>query len=146
MPRELTKTEFGLFESHLFRLDPEAKRLRFQNGAGDSLIPTYISKITQEPNHKILAILDKASVVGAVHIAFDAKIAELAFSVETNYRKQGFARKLFAGALAAIEPQGVKTIYTSCLSENTSMIRLARSYNMSIERSGMDSEAFLTLF
>ncbi len=148
MPRKLIKEELRFFQDHLLRLDQEAKRLRFKNGAADRLIPDYVKRI-HLGHGKEDEVLGKfhvdSKIVGAVHIGIVRDIAELGFSVEEEFRGKGLGRVLFHRGAEAAKDMGAKQIYTDCFVFNKAMMGLARSFGMDIEKEGTDAEAVIHL-
>ena len=66
-------------------------------------------------------------------------------SVLPKARRRGFGRRLFEHAMLHARNRHVETMFIHALSENTAMLKLARSAGATIERDGSESEAWLKL-
>ena len=66
-------------------------------------------------------------------------------SVLAKARGRGFGHRLFEHAMLHARNRGVRTLVIYALSENTTMLRIARKAGAEIEREGAESQAQLTL-
>lgn len=147
MLRRLEREELILFERHLLNLDKEAKRFRFKNGGAHSLIPTYVNSVrkgyylTDHVIGKFEFDDEDDRIIGAVHVGIVNDVAELAFSVDQEFRSMGIGRSLFERGIELAKQEGASAIFTDCYVFNHSMMALARKFGIKIQRDGEDAEA-----
>jgi GNAT superfamily N-acetyltransferase len=133
---------------HLLCLDSSDRYLRFGYAAQDSQIYAYAEKLNFERD-QIFGVFDQDLELEAIaHLAFDGKDlskAEFGVSVLKRARGKGYGSRLFERAAMHARNQGVETMYIHALSENTTMIKIARDAGASVERDGSESAAYLQL-
>jgi len=142
--RRLYGHESPLFANHLKRLSADDRRLRFARaGASDGWLDAYVAGIS--PDDLILAAMDGETMVGAAHVALDGTVAEVGVSVDSHHRSGGTGTELLKQAVAFARNRRAEKLYTLCLSENRSMVALARRTGMAVHYTGSEAEAYLDL-
>ena len=136
---------------HLLRLPLNDRYLRFCNTLSDEGIQRYVDRIDlrSTSGEACFAVFDdNRNIVGLCHVARyvdDAESAELALSVDNNFRKNGIGDILFHRGLLHCESLGIKKIYMNCLSSNTPVQKLARRHSMKVTTDYGESVAALNL-
>lgn len=117
---------------HLLALDTDSRYLRFGFHAKDSIIESFRTRLSKEPEfHQIFAIYQDGRAIGIGHVS---KVGpELAFSVLREYRNLGLGGKLMQACLDWCRSQGYVEGYMVCLPQNEPIRRLARKYGMTLE-------------
>jgi len=142
--RRLYIHERAAYAAHLKRLSPEDRRLRFaRSGVADQVIDDYVATIGVED--LILAAFAEDDLVGAAHVALTGSLAEVGVSVDEGHRTDGIGSKLLRQAAAFARNRRAEKLYTLCLSDNRSMVALARRSGMTVHFEGGEAEAFLEL-
>lgn len=142
--RRLYVHERPVYAAHLKRLSAEDRRLRFAHaGMSDELIDNYVAAIAV--GDLIVAALDEDELVGAAHVALNGEMAEVGVSVDEAYRTDGIGSKLLHQAASFARNRNAGKLYTLCLSDNRSMVALARRTGMNVHFEGSEAEAFLEL-
>lgn len=72
-------------------------------------------------------------------------MAEFGVSVLARARGRGYGARLFEHAVMHARNRGMKSLFIHALSENTAMLKIARTAGASVERDGSESEAWLKL-
>jgi GNAT superfamily N-acetyltransferase len=142
--RRLYAHERPAYAAHLKRLSPEDRRLRFaRSGVADQVIDEYVATIGM--NDLILAAFAGDELVGAAHVGLGGSLAEVGVSVDQRYRTDGIGSKLLRQATSFARNRRAEKLYTLCLSDNRSMVALARRTGMQVHYQGGEAEAFLDL-
>ena len=142
--RRLYLHERPVYAAHLRRLAAGDRRLRFARaGVGDEVIDEYVAGISA--GDLILAALDGDELVGGAHVALNGPIAEVGVSVDETHRADGVGSALLRRAAACARNRHAEKLYTLCLSDNRSMVALARRTGMDVRFQGGEAEAFLDL-
>ncbi|OAN50652.1 histone acetyltransferase [Paramagnetospirillum marisnigri] len=142
--RKLHAHERGLYSDHLKRLPEHDRRMRFAGGGvNDSSIDAYVAGIGDDD--LILGVVEHDRVVGAVHVAINGSVAEIGISVDADHRAGGVGRDLLTQAVAFARNRRAEKLYTLCLSDNRSMVALARRSGMELHCDAGEAEAFLDL-
>ena len=135
---------------HLLALDDADRYLRFGYKASDAQISRYVADLNFERD-EIFGIYNRhLELVAMAHVAFatDAQhqqCAEFGVSVLKKARGRGYGRRLFERAVIHARNEGVDMMFIHALSENTTMLKIARNAGASVQRDGAESEAFLHL-
>jgi len=136
---------------HLLRLPLNDRYLRFCNTLSDEGIQRYVDRIDLRATdgEACFAVFDDSRrVVGLCHVApysDDKEAAELALSVDENFRKNGIGDVLFHRGILHCESLGIKKIYMNCLASNTPIQKLARRHSMKVTTDYGESVAALNL-
>ncbi|BAE52514.1 GNAT family N-acetyltransferase [Paramagnetospirillum magneticum] len=142
--RRLYTHERAAYADHLKRLSPDDRRLRFaRSGVADQVIDDYVAAIGIDD--LILAAFADDQLVGAAHVALNGSLAEVGVSVDQDHRTDGIGSKLLRQAASFARNRRAEKLYTLCLSDNRSMVALARRSGMQVHFEGGEAEAFLDL-
>ena len=136
---------------HLLRLPLNDRYLRFCNTLSDEGIAKYVDRIDlrSTTGEACFAVFDdNKNIIGLCHVApytDDEGGAEMALSVDEQYRKNGVGDVLFHRGLLHCESLGIKKIYMNCLASNTPIQKLARRHGMKVTTDYGESVAALNL-
>jgi GNAT superfamily N-acetyltransferase len=133
--RKLWTGEAPLYRDHLLRLAPDDRRLRFGLDATDQSIAEHAAKAFGGG-----AVIHGFFIDGVLRGAAELHIlkspppveAEIAFSVEAEYRKSGVGSALFGRTLLVARNRGVATVTMNCLPSNRPMQSLAKKFEAKI--------------
>lgn len=127
---------------HLLRLPLTDRYMRFFSTLSKESIDKYVNSInlnslTGEAGFGIFLNIDGPRLVGFCHVAqtndeTEERCAEMAISVDADYRRRGFGRILFKRGLLHCESYNIKRVYMNCLASNTIMKKLAKEEGMKI--------------
>jgi GNAT superfamily N-acetyltransferase len=139
--------------THLLALDERSRYLRFGYAATDAQIHRYVDMIDFEQDEVFGIFNRRLELIALAHLAHrEADPArrreassEFGVSVLPKARGRGFGRRLFEHAMLHARNRGVQTIFIHALSENTAMLKIAKSAGAIVERAGAESEAWLKL-
>ena len=137
--------------AHLIALDERSRYLRFGYAASDAHIGRYVDTLDFEHDEVFGIFNRRLELIALAHLAHrDARrgraaASEFGVSVLPKARRCGFGRRLFEHAVLHARNRHVETMFIHALSENTAMLKLARSAGATIERDGSESEAWLKL-
>jgi len=139
--------------THLCALDERSRYLRFGYAANDAQIHRYVDMLDFEQDEVFGIFNRRLELIAMAHLAHrDADPArgreaasEFGVSVLPKARRRGFGRRLFEHAMLHARNRQVQTIFIHALSENTAMLKLAKSAGAIVERDGSESEAWLKL-
>ena len=137
--------------AHLLAL-PEADRyLRFGYMASDAQIQRYVDGLDFDRD-EVFGVYNRALVLIALaHLAYPQpgasgpQAAEFGCSVLPLARGRGYGGRLFDHACLHARNRRLDSLYIHALSENTTMLRIARQAGALVVREGSDSEARLQL-
>ena len=139
--------------AHLVLLDERSRYLRFGYAANDAQIRRYVDTLEFEHDEVFGIFNRRLELIALAHLAHRngdalrgrAAASEFGVSVLPKARRRGFGRRLFEHAMLHARNRHVETMFIHALSENTAMLKLARSAGATIERDGSESEAWLKL-
>ncbi len=136
--------------AHLQSLSPADRYLRFGYMANDEQIQRYVDGLNYARDDIFGIYNRKLELIAMAHLAFsaDAKLsscAEFGVSVLAKARGRGYGSRLFDRAVLHARNEGVGMMFIHALSENTTMLNIARKGGAIVERDGSDSEAYLKL-
>lgn len=136
--------------THLLALDAPDRYLRFGYAANDEQIRRYVDGLNFERDEIFGIYNRKLQLIAMAHLAFSTdpelkSCAEFGVSVLAKARGRGYGSRLFDRAVMHARNDGVDMMFIHALSENTTMLKIARKAGASIERDGSESEAYLTL-
>ena len=144
--RTLFAHERFRYAEHLCSLDAEARRLRFGRAISDQGIHDSVASLARIPHAILVHEDDKLTIAGAALVtSSDRALAELAFSVDGAWRRQGLATSLARRALLWARNRDIGQIGIFCLAENVSMRRLAQRIGVHLQIEGPDCEGTLVL-
>ena len=137
--------------THLLGLAPQDRYLRFGYAATDEQIGRYVDGLNFERD-EVFGIFNRdLKLIALAHLAFpDAgaavqQAAEFGGSVVTKARGRGYGSRLFEHAMLHARNRGFGMLFIHALSENTTMLRIARRAGAKVERAGSESDAYLQL-
>lgn len=135
---------------HLLALEEYDRYLRFGYPATDEQIRRYTDGLNFERDDIYGIYNRKLHLIAMAHVAFSdlpeqARHAEFGVSVLKTARGRGYGARLFERAVMHARNEGVSLMYIHALSENTAMLKIARSAGATVERDGSESEAHLIL-
>lgn len=129
--RTLSPGEMPLLRDHLLRLDRDSRRNRFNGVVDDSFIESYAAKSARDGTI-VVAYFTDGEVHGAAELhqpeAASEFLPEMAFSVESDVRRQGLGSRLFEKVLDAARRAGFTRVRITTGSENEPMKALARKF------------------
>jgi RimJ/RimL family protein N-acetyltransferase len=136
--------------AHLLALEPHDRYLRFGYAATDEQIGRYVEQLNFERDELFGIFNRRLDLIAMAHLAFMVdpqrlSTAEFGVSVARAARGRGYGRRLFERAVMHARNEGVTQLFIHALSENTAMLKIARSAGALIEREGSESEAHLRL-
>jgi GNAT superfamily N-acetyltransferase len=139
--------------AHLIALDDNDRHLRFGYAASDDRIADYVAQLDFDRDEVFGIFNRKLELVAMAHLACHSlghsapvkHMAEFAVSVRGHARGRGYGARLFDHAAMHARNRGIEILFIHALSENTAMLRIARSAGATIERDGSESEAYLKL-
>ena len=135
---------------HLLALDPSDRYLRFGFSANDEQIQRYADSLNFERDEIFGIYNRRLELIAMAHLAFSADssldaCAEFGVSVLKSARGRGYGARLFDRAAMHSRNDGVSRMFIHALSENTTMLKIARNAGAVVERDGSESEAHLLL-
>lgn len=133
--RKLWPSDEPAFRDHLLRLDPESRHDRFAMGVSDEFIRNYAERCFKLEG-SIFGYFVAGELRGAGELRMigdDHRVAEAAFSVEQEWRRQGVGQELMARIVRAARNARVETLYMSCLASNRAMQSLARHFEAELK-------------
>lgn len=134
----LRPEEYHRYRTHLLALDAESRYTRFGIMIKDEIINQLCDRFESNPKeHKIFVIEDEElRVIAAGHIALEGGETELAFSVLSEYRKQGMGDALMSRTIEWCQNRNIKGGCMVCLSTNVAIKRLAGKHGVLINEGG----------
>jgi RimJ/RimL family protein N-acetyltransferase len=120
--------------SHLLGLSAADRRLRFGALMQDEAVAHYVEGI-DFARDKLFGIFGlDLHLVGMAHLALDRaqRFAELGLSVDADERGKGFGFALLQRAKLHAVNLGFRTLFMYCLSENKTMVHLARKAGLKV--------------
>jgi len=151
--RSLARRHRHRIVEHLLALDAADRYLRFGYPASDEQIRRYALGI-DFARDEVLGIFNRhLRLIALAHLAYEPapqregrpSMAEFGVSVLPHTRGRGLGARLFDAAALHARNRNVDTLFIHALSENTAMLRIARSAGATVEREGGESEAWLRL-
>lgn len=136
--------------AHLLDLPEMDRYLRFGHPATDAQIGRYVDLIDFDRDEVFGVFNRRLQLIAMAHLAYlgdtsTPHAAEFGVSVLPRWRGRGFGGRLFDHAMLHARNRRVDTLVVHALSENTPMLRIARSAGARVEREGGESEAVLKL-
>jgi RimJ/RimL family protein N-acetyltransferase len=124
--RALHDDDLAALRAHLLRLDPASRRSRFAMAADDDFLTAYAASL-MGPVCFVLGWFDGDDMRAAGELRLiEDRVAEVAFSVEPEWRGRGIGTMLLRRLADDSRSLGVRRLYMSCLAENVAMQALAR--------------------
>jgi GNAT superfamily N-acetyltransferase len=139
--------------THLLALDEHARYLRFGYLATDAQIAKYVDTLDFDRDEVFGIFNRRLDLVALAHLAHPTPqtvtgrppMAEFGVSVASSARRRGFGRRLFEHAILHARNRGIGALFIHALSENTPMLKIAKSAGATVRREGSEAEAWLEL-
>ena len=133
------------YASHLSALPRDDVRLRFGAPLGRDGIDAYVARIDFDTDALFAAHDDRLEPTGVAHVGIVDDTAELGVSVLPGHRGRGLGSALVARALDHARNRRIGRLWMHCLSENATMMRIARRAGMAIVVETGEADAWLAL-
>ena len=137
---------------HLLALPERDRYLRFGYAAGDPQIRRYVDGLDFDRDEVFGVFNRRLVLIALAHLACPRpdqtagpQAAEFGGSVLPAVRGRGYGARLFEHAMLHARNRGLDTMFIHALSENTTMLHIARRAGAVVQRDGSESEAFLKL-
>jgi len=135
---------------HLMALDEHDRYLRFGYVANDEQIGRYVASLDFDRDDIFGIYNRKLELIAMAHLAFSQNptmqsCAEFGVSVLKTARGRRLGSRLFERAVMHARNEGVDMLFIHALSENTAMLKIARSSGAVLERAGSETDAYLRL-
>ena len=133
--------------AHLLALPPADRYLRFGYAASDAQIARYADLIDFTQDEVFGVFNRRLELIAQAHLAGLPKTSEAEFGVSVlpKARGRGYGARLFDHAVLHARNRGVDTLLIHALTQNTPMLRIARTAGASVESNGGESLARLRL-
>jgi GNAT superfamily N-acetyltransferase len=142
---ELTSIDRAALERHFLGLDASDRRLRFGAPQSDCAIRAYVARINFVRD-AVFGVWDaNLQLLGVAHLARTGNHAELGLSVLSAHRRSGLGGALLARACMRARNWRRRALFMYCLSENQSMMHLARKQGVAIVAVAGEAHAWLKL-
>jgi RimJ/RimL family protein N-acetyltransferase len=129
--RVLSARELPLFRDHLLRLDRDSRHDRFNGALDDDFLATYAARCVRDGTI-ILAYFENDQLRGAAELhqpdLSPGSLPEIAFSVESNVRRQGVGTMLFTRLIEKAQSLGYTKLRITTGAQNDAMRALARKF------------------
>jgi RimJ/RimL family protein N-acetyltransferase len=143
--KELSCVDREMIEDHFLALASADRRLRFGGSLNDDAVRSYVTNIDFERDAVFGVLDDELQLIAAAHLARDDRHAEIGVSVLPEHREQGIGASLLRRGHVHARNWGVDKLFMQCLTENSSMMHLARKNGMDIAAASGEADAYLTL-
>lgn len=149
--RSLSPRHRSRIAAHLLALPERDRYLRFGYAAGDAQIRRYVDGLDFDRDEVFGVFNRRLVLIALAHLAYPQpgqpgpQAAEFGGSVLPTVRGRGYGARLFEHAMLHARNRGLDTLFIHALSENTTMLRIARRAGARVERAGSESEAYLKL-
>lgn len=144
--RELTGSDAALHREHLQRLDPQGRRERFNGVADDRFITAYSARCFAGRT-RVFAWVDRGGQVrgsAELHPPTAGDPADIAFSVEPDFRQLGIGSELFEAVMAAARYSRFPELRITSTAGNRAMRALARKFGARFTAEGGEVTGLLT--
>jgi GNAT superfamily N-acetyltransferase len=134
--RRVLRSETHLIESHLLRLEGDARRRRFGHDVSDQFIHTYALHGADLGNLTFGYFCDgEIRAIAELRQSGRAfgHTAEVAFSVERPFSGKGIGTHLMGRIIRAARNRGLKNLLLVCLRDNVKMQAIARHYGADLK-------------
>ncbi|MBO6756497.1 MAG: GNAT family N-acetyltransferase [Roseibium sp.] len=127
--QEILPEEYGLFLSHLLRLDARTREDRFGMAASDQFLRQYV-ETTRAVGTLVLVSIEAGQVRASAELrpVPDPDAAEATVCVEPAWRGRGIATRLMSQIVDEAKSRGVRRLYVRCLATNAAMRSLAAKF------------------
>jgi RimJ/RimL family protein N-acetyltransferase len=137
-------------QTHLQKLPELDRYLRFGHPASDAQIGRYVDTLDFDRDEVFGVFNRRLDLIAMAHLAYlgpegQGPAAEFGVSVVPRSRGRGLGGRLFDHAVLHARNRHIDTLIVHALSENTAMLRIARTAGAAVERDGPESQAVLKL-
>ena len=151
--RSLAPRHKDRIAAHLLRLSERDRYLRFGYPATDEQVGNYAAHLDFERDEVFGIFNRRLELIAMAHLAYAPAaqlpdrpaMAEFGVSVLDGARGRGYGARLFDHAILHARNRGVDTMFIHALSENTTMLKIARRAGAVVKRDGSESQAWLEL-
>jgi GNAT superfamily N-acetyltransferase len=143
--RELAWADRAALLQHFRALAKEDRRLRFGTPPSDYALREYVARLDFDHDAVFGVADEELFPLGVAHVARNGTHAELGISVLEGHRNRGIGGALLARAYLRARNWGVRALFMHCLTENATIMRLARRQGMEIVAHGGEADAWLAL-
>ena len=129
------------YRAHIENLSPAARRSRFRG-----VVTAAVKEQAVEAAMKahVLPLSDGGALIGVAELhPIDETAAELAMSIDDEWRGQGYGGALFDAALSTAADMRYKRVLASCEASNAPMRRLIAKSTGLVSVEGGEIEAWL---
>jgi RimJ/RimL family protein N-acetyltransferase len=141
--RRIQPWESEQIVAHLMRLDERDRHLRFCCETSEAQIRRHVAQLDWTRD-SLYGFDADGAIRGLVEFMPDTgdppRAAEVAFSVEAEWRRRGFASRLMELALAVALLRGMRKVHLVTLYENVPMRQIAQRYGFRVKV--IDGEVF----
>jgi GNAT superfamily N-acetyltransferase len=142
--RHLQEQDLPTYSDHLKRLTPEDRHKRFGCPLHDEGIDRIVAGLRSDD--EVHGLFRDGRLVAAVLVAYTGSAeAEVALSVEPDYRRAGLGHRLFDHGLAAARSRGIRRIVTYCLATNAAVMRIVRAAGMIVAVESGEGRAWVEI-
>jgi GNAT superfamily N-acetyltransferase len=133
--------------AHLLALPEQDRYLRFGYAASDAQIARYADLIDFTHDDVFGVFNRRLELIAQAHLAGmpDTREAEFGVSVLPKARGRGYGARLFDHAVLHARNRGVDTLLIHALTQNTPMLRIARTAGATVDSEGGEALARLRL-
>ena len=149
--RSLPASQRDQILGHLTGLSERDRYLRFGYAATDAQIDRYVQGLNFERDEVFGVFNRRLELIALAHLAYPPdnapglNAAEFGGSVVEQARGRGYGSRLFEHAMLHARNRGLSCLFIHALSENTTMLRIARKAGATVERAGSETDAYLRL-
>jgi len=148
--RRLVPNQIAEYAEHLLKLEEQDRFLRFASNITDKQIMDFAQQTNFYKDCVIAAFNKDLDIVGTVHVYTDfskegVKVAEIAISVQKEYRGQKLAQKLIKRALNWCQNNNIKRIEAHWLNQNKAVNKLANTFGGNISVVSDERDAYLEI-
>ena len=124
--------------AHLLRLDTASRRQRFAGSVGVAFVERYARTVAEPQAHARGLFIDGV-LRGLGELRFfgaSCAEAEMAFSLEAEWRGRGAGSQLVASLVDAAANRGTERLVLHCQRDNARMLRIARRHGAALMSEG----------
>jgi GNAT superfamily N-acetyltransferase len=146
--KALNQGELSLYSQHLLRLRRQCRRSRFGNEVSDHFLRGYVDRVDLS-NTTVLGYFSEEQMRAAIELrslrSVWCEAAEVAVTVEAEWRSQGIGSALMLSALGLSQRLGIARIFLICDHLNRPMQRIAEKMHASMHFEDGDCLAQITV-
>ena len=143
--KRLSAVDRPALVAHFVKLADEDRRLRFGTARTDDSLAEYVESLDFDRDAVFGVFDDDLRLAGVAHVAVSPEFAELGVSVLPAARQHGIGTALFERANLFARTHYIRTMFTHCLTENRTMMRIASKAGMVIVTEAGEADARLEL-